>query len=504
MVVALLAADLAVLAGALGIAYLLRFRFEVGALESVPVAPFSEYLKPLAVLLCVVPLLLRLSGLYRTEGLRSGVEELHAVSRAVTAGTVLVLALTFFYRREGFQFSRLTFLYWWALAIAGLTVAHAVFRRALLARYRAGLDRRRAVVVGEPSGYLLEKLRSEPAFGVEVVGYVASAPPEEEEALEPGSESGRAGVLVRSAVASERVSLAALPRLGERTDLARVLARGCPVAAGEASEGSAPIDEAIIVEHGLSHRALLEAIDACERADVAVRLLPPIYDLLVEPGDLTYVEGVPLMRIDEARFHRSRQVVKRLFDVGFSAALLILLAPLFALVAAAIRRGSRGPVFFVQVRAGRGGKPFRMLKFRTMVEDAEARLPEVVDLERLAEPVFKLARDPRVTPVGRLLRRFSLDELPQLVNVLRGDMSVVGPRPEELRIVERYDVWQRRRLKVKPGITGLQQVEARGTLSNLNDRVRLDVYYIRKQSFLLDLTILLRTVAVVLSGRGAT
>ncbi|HVY61759.1 MAG TPA: hypothetical protein VHF22_08905, partial [Planctomycetota bacterium] len=251
MVAALFAADLAVLAGALGVAYLMRFRFEIGALETVPVAPFSEYLKPLAVLLCVVPLLLRLFDLYRTEGLRSGVEELHAISRAVTAGTVLVLALTFFYRREGFQYSRLTFLYWWALAIAGVTMAHAVFRRALLARYRAGLDRRRAVVVGEPSGYLLEKLRTEPAFGVEVAGYLANPAPDDEEeaAAGPGAESGRAGVLVRSAVASERVSLAALPRLGERADLAAVLERG-------------DVDEAIIVEHGLSHRALLEAIDA--------------------------------------------------------------------------------------------------------------------------------------------------------------------------------------------------------------------------------------------------
>jgi len=145
-----------------------------------------------------------------------------------------------------------------------------------------------------------------------------------------------------------------------------------------------------------------------------------------------------------------------------------------------------------------------MLKFRTMVVDAEHRLTSIIDVNRLAEPVFKIVRDPRVTPVGRWLRRFSLDELPQLMNVLKGDMSLVGPRPEELRLVEHYDVWQRRRLKVKPGITGLQQIEARGALSSLHDRVRLDMYYTRKQSTLLDLVILFRTVGIVLSGRGAT
>jgi lipopolysaccharide/colanic/teichoic acid biosynthesis glycosyltransferase len=511
MQAALVAADLAAIAVALAAGYVLRFYFEVGAREVVPVAPFAEYLKPLAMLLVVVPLLLRLFGLYRTDGLLSGVEELHAIGRAVTAGSVLVLALTFFYRREGFQFSRLTFAYFWAIATALLALDHAAFRRALVARYRAGLDRRRALVVGEPAGFLLEKLRSEPAFGVEVVGFVGPAqelPRKRERVEDPtgsrrneveagggeeeaGADSGRAGVLVKSAVGAGRAAVAAPPRLGATADLAAVLARG-------------DLDEAIIADGSLSHRALLETLDACERAGVEVRLIPPIYDLLVEPADLTYVEGVPLVRIDEARFHRTRQLVKRAFDVAASATALVLLAPVLGAVALAIRAGSPGPALFVQTRAGRGGRPFRMLKFRTMVADAERRLGEVVDLERLAEPVFKLAADPRVTRVGRLLRRFSLDELPQLVNVLRGDMSVVGPRPEEMRIVERYDVWQRRRLKVKPGITGLQQVEARGTLSTLNDRVRLDVYYIRKQSLLLDLAILARTVAVVISGRGAT
>jgi exopolysaccharide biosynthesis polyprenyl glycosylphosphotransferase len=298
-------------------------------------------------------------------------------------------------------------------------------------------------------------------------------------------------VLVRSAARAAAPALSALPRLGGAAELRAVIAR----------EG---IAEAVIVDPGLTHRSLLEALDACERAGVVARLVPPIYDLLVDPRDLSTVGGVPLMRIDEARFHLASRALKRLFDVGVSAALLLLLSPLLLAIGAAIRLGSPGPALFFQTRAGKGGAPFRMWKFRTMVHDAERRLEEVVDVAGLAEPAFKLERDPRVTPLGARLRRFSLDELPQLVNVLKGDMSLVGPRPEEVRLTERYDVWQRRRLKVKPGITGLQQVEARGTLSQLHERVRLDIYYIRKQSLLLDLWILFRTFGVVLSGRGAT
>jgi exopolysaccharide biosynthesis polyprenyl glycosylphosphotransferase len=487
-VAALVLADALVLAGALAIAYLLRFRWEIGALRSVPIAPLSEYAKPLAMLLVFVPLLLRIFGLYRTDEIRSWIDDANAIAKAVTIGAGIVLATTFFYRHEGFQYSRLTFAYWWVLSIAGISAVHALFRRGLLSRYRRGLDRRRAVVIGEPSAYLLERLRTEPAFGVEVAGYVSGEPAE----ADAGESSGRAGVLVRSAVAKGRAAgLAALPRLGALAELSAVLARGV-------------FDEAIIVEHGLTHRALLEAIAACEAAGLAVRLVPPIYDLLVEPGDLQFVDGVPLIRIDEARYRRASLFAKRIFDVLASAALLVLFAPLFLAIAVAIRLGSKGPVFFVQTRAGERGRPFRMWKFRTMVPDAERRLEEVVDLDRLEEPVFKVERDPRITPVGRILRRFSLDELPQLWNVLRGDMSLVGPRPEELRVAARYDVWQRRRLKVKPGITGLQQVEARGALSTLNDRVRLDVFYIRKRSFLFDLVILARTIGVVLSGKGAS
>ena len=194
--------------------------------------------------------------------------------------------------------------------------------------------------------------------------------------------------------------------------------------------------------------------------------------------------------------------LKRLIDVIGALVGLIVAAPLMVLIALAIKLDSPGPVLFVQMRAGQGGRPFRMYKFRSMVVDAEARLNEVIAQNRLPLPVFKIPADPRVTRVGKILRRFSLDELPQFVNVLNGEMSLVGPRPEELRIVALYSEWHRRRLAVKPGITGPMQTYGRGALS-LDERVRLELAYIENYSLWKDLYFLLKTIPAVLGGRGA-
>jgi lipopolysaccharide/colanic/teichoic acid biosynthesis glycosyltransferase len=177
--------------------------------------------------------------------------------------------------------------------------------------------------------------------------------------------------------------------------------------------------------------------------------------------------------------------------------------PLWGVIALAVKLTSRGPVFFAQERAGLNGTPFRMFKFRTMVADAEDRLKDLVRIETLAEPVYKLENDPRVTRAGRFLRRFGLDELPQLINVLRGEMSLVGPRPEVVALAERYNAEQRRRLLAKPGITGWQQVHNRG-MPDMAARLVYDVYYLRNRSTLLDLWILVMTVFVIASGKEIT
>ena len=196
------------------------------------------------------------------------------------------------------------------------------------------------------------------------------------------------------------------------------------------------------------------------------------------------------------------RVLKRAMDVVGGAVGLLLSAPLIAVLAVAIKLDSPGPVFFVQERAGLNGKPFRMIKLRTMVDGAEEMLEELIDLESLPAPAFKLRDDPRVTRVGRFLRRTSLDELPQFWNVLRGEMSLVGPRPEEMRVVRLYEDWHRQRLAVKPGMTGPMQVNGRADLS-FDERVRLELDYIENYSLWKDICILARTVIAVLSGRGA-
>lgn len=196
------------------------------------------------------------------------------------------------------------------------------------------------------------------------------------------------------------------------------------------------------------------------------------------------------------------RTVKRAMDVVGSLIGLILSAPLLAVLAVAIKLDSSGSVFFIQERAGENGLPFRMVKLRTMVEGAEEMLPDLIELCALPAPAFKLRDDPRITRLGRFLRRTSLDELPQLWNILKGEMSLVGPRPEETRVVRLYNDWHRQRLVVKPGLTGPMQVNGRADLS-LDERVRLELDYIRNYSIREDICILARTVVAIVSGRGA-
>jgi exopolysaccharide biosynthesis polyprenyl glycosylphosphotransferase len=193
---------------------------------------------------------------------------------------------------------------------------------------------------------------------------------------------------------------------------------------------------------------------------------------------------------------------KRSIDLILSIVGLVVLSLLFATLALVIRLDSPGPVFYGQVRVGKDGRPFRVLKFRSMRQDADLRLAEVQQLNEVSGPMFKIRRDPRITRVGGFIRRYSLDELPQLINVVRGEMSLVGPRPPLPAEVERYEDWQLGRLRALPGITGLWQVCGRSEVP-FDEMVRLDLEYIRRRSLALDVEILLRTIPAVLSTRGA-
>lgn len=243
---------------------------------------------------------------------------------------------------------------------------------------------------------------------------------------------------------------------------------------------------------------LVELLNTCEALGVELYALPRPLQVAVREREVAALSGLPLIQLRDAACHPVYAAGKRLFDLVVAATVLVLGMPLWAAVALLVKLTGRGPVFFVQERIGLHGRPFRMFKFRTMVPGAPREYRRLVPVEQLTVPGAKLEADPRITPVGRWLRRYSLDEIPQLLNVLKGDMSLVGPRPELPCLVARYDPVARRRLKGKPGITGLQQVAARNR--PLAAALDYDLIYLKEQNFLVDLYILVRTLFVL--GRG--
>jgi exopolysaccharide biosynthesis polyprenyl glycosylphosphotransferase len=280
-----------------------------------------------------------------------------------------------------------------------------------------------------------------------------------------------------------------LPRLGSMADISKV-----------AREHE--IERVVVTEQEMSESAAERLIEECKAEGLALTFLPQHYGLLGPGIELNRLAELPVLDFRFSDPPRSTVAMKRAMDVFVSGSLLVLLSPLLAAVAVAILLDSGRPVFFRQRRAGKDGEPFTMVKFRTMDADAEERLGDLVDLGGLDQPAFKIADDPRVTPIGRRLRRSSIDELPQLINVLRGEMSLVGPRPEQESVVALYDERQRGRLAIKPGLTGPMQVYGRSDLT-FEERLAMERDYLDNLSLLTDLAILLRTPRAVIRGEGA-
>ncbi|HEX5585361.1 sugar transferase [Gaiella sp.] len=262
------------------------------------------------------------------------------------------------------------------------------------------------------------------------------------------------------------------------------------------------LDELIVADSGLDERELLEIVEAAHRRAVKVRVAPRTTELLVERGEYVPGQGVPLFELRPPILAGTDWALKRTFDVVVSAAVVVLGSPLWLLIAVAIKLGSRGPVFYADPRIGLGEHQFRMLKFRTMVAGAAREQERLEPANEASGALFKIRDDPRVTSVGRVLRRFSIDEVPNVINVLRGEMSLVGPRPLPVRDHRLLAPWHRRRSNVLPGMTGLWQIAGRSNLP-FDDLVRLDFYYLENWSLWLDITILVKTVPAVLARRGA-
>jgi exopolysaccharide biosynthesis polyprenyl glycosylphosphotransferase len=271
---------------------------------------------------------------------------------------------------------------------------------------------------------------------------------------------------------------------------------------GELEAFTAGVDRIVVAADGPERELIGELKDICRRRQVKLSVVSPLRGKALPEGRTPQVADLPILEYNTWDKSRSTLVLKRMFDLAVSAVGLIVFAPLFAAIAIAIKLDGPGPVLFSQIRAGLDGRPFRMYKLRTMVVDAEAQLTELIDIGDLNEPVFKIRDDPRVTRVGRFLRRSSLDEVPQLINVLLGEMSVVGPRPEQVELVGRYTDEQRARLAAKPGVTGPMQVFGRGELT-FAERIEMEIEYIDNQSLARDVRILIHTVPAVFRGTGA-
>jgi exopolysaccharide biosynthesis polyprenyl glycosylphosphotransferase len=322
--------------------------------------------------------------------------------------------------------------------------------------------RRRAILVGEGEGlaHLYRSLgSSRSGIDYAFIGAVAAAPP------------------------------AGLPLLGSRDELAEILER-------------TPTDELILTEADFTEHTVLGIVETAHRHGVKVRLAPRTTELLVQQGEYVPGQGVPLFELRPPVFAGTDWALKRGFDLVVSGSVALLGLPLWLAIAAAIKLDSRGPVLYVDRRMGVGEREFGMLKFRTMVAGAAELQPELESANEASGALFKIRKDPRVTRVGRVLRRLSLDELPQVLNVLRGEMSLVGPRPLPLRDFALLEDWHRRRYLVLPGVTGLWQISGRSNLG-FDDLVRLDFTYLENWSIWLDVSIILRTLPAVFSQKGA-
>ena len=284
-------------------------------------------------------------------------------------------------------------------------------------------------------------------------------------------------------------SPAGLPRLGTIADISRV-----------AREHE--VERVIVTEQEMSEPAAERLIEECKAAGLALTFLPQHYGLLGPGIELNRLAELPVLDFRFSDPPRSTIALKRGVDLLVGGVMLVLLAPLLTALSLLILLDSGRPVLFRQRRVGKDGVPFTVVKFRTMVQGAEEQLGELVDLEKLDEPAFKIADDPRITRAGRMLRRYSLDELPQFINVVRGEMSLVGPRPEEEAVVALYDERQRLRLAVKPGMTGPMQVYGRADLT-FEERLAMERDYLDNISVAGDLAILLRTPAAIVRGDGA-
>ena len=446
------AADLVAILAALILAYNYRFRVDRIPIPGTEPPAFGYYLAAAPVVALIFVLTFAASGVYRIRRGRPFLDELFSIIGAAALAGVIILALMSIYR--GFSYSRLVLLYTILIALVLIALMRMVLRRILTMQQRRGVGTDRVLVVGTGAGseLLLHRMTMFPAYGYTVCGVL-------DDRIEPGTAFAGSTVVGRVAELPVQVK-------------------------------HHQIDQVFLALPGASHEEMLHLIKTCEDLRVDFRMLPDVFEIITTRVSADVVDGIPLVGVRRSQIEGFGLVIKRAFDLVISLIMIVVLSPFWLLLAIAIAISSRGPILYRQERVGHAGRLFTLYKFRSMVSDAEAD----------TGPVFAAPDDARRTAVGRLMRRFSLDELPQLVNIIRGDMSLVGPRPERPFFVERFGSEIPRYLErhqVRPGVTGWAQVnDLRGSTS-IADRTIYDIYYIENWSLSFDIKILLLTTGRV-------
>jgi exopolysaccharide biosynthesis polyprenyl glycosylphosphotransferase len=460
------ALDAALIVAAYGLAWYLRYRLQLGAaVDPVFDAPFEAYL-PLAVGSAALLLALYWAGgVYAQQRGASWIDQAARIVNGTASGFVLLIAYTFFFRP--LVYSRLLFLET-ALLIVILLSLTRLLRQWLAGYYRrrgAGLEHVLIIGAGEVGRAVMRTMVARPDLGYQVVGFLDDDP-------ERGSST-----------------MGRFKGLGPVDNLETVLL-------------DEHVDEVIVALPWTYQRRILSVLRTCEQAGVRARVVPDILRLSLSHVDVDDLGGIPLIGVKDRQHDPGARLGKRLLDIGLILLALPLIVVVSVLVAVAVKLDSPGPVLFRQERVGQRGRRITIYKFRSMHKGAEEQRAELEALNEADGPLFKIRNDPRMTRVGRIIRRTSLDELPQLVNIVRGEMSLVGPRPPLASEVALYQPWHLQRLDVPPGLTGLAQVSGRSDLT-FDEVCLLDIYYAEQWSLALDVQILLRTIPHLLTGNGA-
>lgn len=459
------------------LAYGLRYGYglggDVSAAESF--LPLSAFYPFMAIYMIGTLFLFRMRGLYALPRGASWADHMGVITgasfigvAALTLGVLLVYAVLP---------SRLVFIYLWLCTILVFAVERFIYRCVRIALWRRGINIRKALVVGVgvAAQRIMKDIVERPELGYMLIGYAADSTdlPTSANWLIPIGRRFSSG----------------LRRLGGLKDVVPIIDQQRP-------------HEVIVALPATHHEQTLAILDSCRESGVEFKLVPDLFEMRFNEVRIDALNGVPLIGVKDFALRGGNLFIKRVMDVALVLiALAIAAVPMF-IVATAIKLTSPGSVLFKQKRVGKGGRVFMCYKFRSMYKDAEARLEELRHLNEVDGPIFKMKNDPRLTRVGKLIRQTSLDELPQLFNILRGDMSWVGPRPPTPDEVQQYSEWHLKRLDVTSGLTGLWQVSGRSNLT-FDEMVKLDLYYAENWSLRVDLMIMLRTVPAVLRRSGA-